>query len=85
MQDFVANPDEYNIKTLKESFLESGRIDAEYYLPKYEDYTKAVSAYAGGVAPLNEVCMIQDDNYTPEAKQVYRYIELADIGKSGIL
>ena len=83
MQDFVANPDAYNIKTLKESFLESGRIDAEYYLPKYEDYTKAVSAYAGGVAPLNEVCMIQDDNYTPEAKQVYRYIELADIGKSG--
>lgn len=83
MQDFVANPDAYNIKTLKESFLESGRIDAEYYLPKYEDYTKAVLAYAGGVAPLNEICMIQDDNYTPEAKQVYRYIELADIGKSG--
>ena len=83
MQDFVANPDAYNIKTIKESFLESGRIDAEYYLPKYEDYTKAVSAYAGGVAPLNEVCMIQDDNYTPEAKQAYRYIELADIGKSG--
>lgn len=83
MQGFVANPNAYNIKTLKESFLESGRIDAEYYLPKYEDYTKAVSAYAGGVAPLNEVCMIQDDNYTPEAKQVYRYIELADIGKSG--
>lgn len=83
MQDFVANPDAYNIKTLKESLLESGRIDAEYNLPKYEDYTKAVSAYAGGVAPLNEVCMIQDDNYTPEAKQTYRYIELADIGKSG--
>ena len=83
MQDFVANPDAYNIKTLKESFLESGRIDAEYYLPKYEDYTKAVSAYAGGVAPLYEICMIQDDNYTPEAKQAYRYIELADIGKSG--
>lgn len=83
MQGFVANPNAYNIKTLKESFLESGRIDAEYYLPKYEDYTKAVSAYAGGVAPLNEVCMIQDDNYTPEAKQTYRYIELADIGKSG--
>lgn len=83
MQDFMANPDAYNIKTLKESFLESGRIDAEYYLPKYEDYTKAVSAYAGGVAPLYEICMIQDDNYTPEAKQAYRYIELADIGKSG--
>lgn len=83
MQDFVANPDAYNIKTLKESFLESGRIDAEYYLPKYEDYFKAVSVYAGGAIPLSEVCTIEDDSYTPDAKQSYRYIELANIGKSG--
>ena len=46
MQDFVANPDAYNIKTLKESFLESGRIDAEYYLPKYEDLTLFVQNYS---------------------------------------
>ena len=83
MQDFAANPDAYNVKTLKESFLESGRIDAEYYLPKYEDYIKAVSAYAGGVAPLGEVCVIKDGNYTPERGVKYRYIELANIGRSG--
>lgn len=83
MQDFAANPDAYNVKTLKESFLESGRIDAEYYLPKNDDYFKAISAYTGGVAPLCEVCTIRDGNYTPEAKQAYRYIELANIGKSG--
>lgn len=83
MQNFVANPDTYNIKTLKESFLESGRIDAEYYLPKYDDYFRAVSTYAGGAIPLCEVCTIKDSNYTPETKQVYRYIELANIGKSG--
>lgn len=83
MQDFAANPDAYNVKSLKESFLESGRIDAEYYLPKYEDYIKAVSAYAGGVAPLGKVCSIKDSNYTPEHSMKYRYIELANIGKSG--
>lgn len=83
MQDFAANPDAYNVKSLKESFLESGRIDAEYYLPKYEDYIKAVSAYAGGVAPLGKVCSIKDSNYTPEYGMKYRYIELANIGKSG--
>lgn len=83
MHDFAANPDSYNVKTLKESFLESGRIDAEYYLPKYEDYVKAVSAYAGGVAPLGKVCAIKDSNYTPEHGVKYRYIELANIGKSG--
>ena len=83
MQDFVANPDAYNVKTLKESFLESGRIDAEYYLPKYEDYINVVSAYAGGSAPLGKVCTIKDSNYTPEHGVKYRYIELADIGRSG--
>lgn len=83
MQDFAANPDAYNVKTLKESFLESGRIDAEYYLPKYEDYINVVSAYAGGVAPLGKVCTIKDSNYTPEHGVKYRYIELADIGRSG--
>lgn len=83
MQDFAANPGTYSVKTLKESFLESGRIDAEFYLPKYEDYVNAVLAYAGGVAPLGDVCAIKDSNYTPEHGEKYRYIELANIGKSG--
>ena len=83
MQDFAANPDAYNVKTLKESFLESGRIDAEFYLPKYEDYVNVVSEYAGGSAPLGKVCTIKDSNYTPEHGVKYRYIELANIGKSG--
>lgn len=83
MQDFAANPDAYNVKSLKESFLESGRIDAEYYLPRYEDYITAVSAYAGGVASLGDVCTINDRNYTPKKGIKYRYIELANIGKSG--
>ncbi|WP_314055180.1 restriction endonuclease subunit S [Porphyromonas catoniae] len=55
MQDFVANPDAYNIKTLKESFLESGRIDAEYYLPKYEDLTLFVQNYSLGSLPLSDI------------------------------
>lgn len=83
MQNFVANPDAYNVKTLRQSFLESGRIDAEYYLPKYEDYVNAVSVYSGGVAPLRRVCTIKDSNYTPKHGTKYRYIELANIGNSG--
>lgn len=55
MQDFVANPDAYNIKTLKESLLESGRIDAEYYLPKYEDLTLFVQNYSLGSSPLSNI------------------------------
>ena len=83
MTDFAANPDAYNVKTLKESFLETGRFDAEYYLPKYEDYCRLVQSYANGYEPLGDACDIKDTNYTPEAGVRYKYIELANIGKSG--
>ena len=83
MTDFAVNPDAYNVKTLKESFLETGRFDAEYYLPKYEDYCRLVQSYSNGYEPLNDACDIKDTNYTPEAGVRYKYIELANIGKSG--
>ena len=83
MTDFAANPDAYNVKTLKESFLETGRFDAEYYLPKYEDYCRLVQSYSNGYELLGDACDIKDANYTPEAGVRYKYIELANIGKSG--
>lgn len=36
-----------NIKTFRESFLVSGRLDAEYYLPQYEHYLEVLSNYVG--------------------------------------
>ena len=83
MKDFAANPNSYNTLSLKESFLETGRFDAEYYLPKYEDYCKLIQSYSNGYELLKTACDIQDINYTPEAGQLYKYVELADIGKSG--
>ena len=83
MTDFVVNPDAYNVKTLKESFLDTGRFDAEYYLPKYEDYCRLVQSYSNGYELLGNVCNIKDANYIPETGVRYKYIELANIGKSG--
>lgn len=83
MKDFAANPNAYNTLSLKESFLETGRIDAEYYLPKYEDYCKLIQSYSNGYELLKTACDIQDINYTPEDGRLYKYVELADIGKSG--
>lgn len=80
---FAANPDQYNVKSLKESFLENGRIDAEYYLPKYEDYCSLVKAYPNGYELLGESCSIKDTNYNPKTGVRYIYIELANIGQSG--
>lgn len=83
MTDFAANSDAYNVKTLKESFLDTGRFDAEYYLPKYEDYCRLVQSYSNGYELLGNACNIKDANYTPESGVRYKYIELANIGKSG--
>ncbi len=83
MTDFAANPEAYNVKTLKESFLETGRFDSEYYLPKYEDYLRLVQSYPNGYALLGDVCSIKDNNYTPKNGVRYKYIELANIGKAG--
>lgn len=83
MTDFAVNPDAYNIKTLKESFLETGRFDSEYYLPKYEDYIKLVHSYPNGYDLIGNVCDIKDNNFTPFSGVQYKYIELANIGKSG--
>lgn len=83
MTDFVANTENYNIKTLKESFLETGRIDSEYYLPKYENYQRIVENYSEGFAPCAKVCTIKEANYIPLDDKLYRYIELSNIGKSG--
>lgn len=83
MTEFAANPEAYNVKTLKESFLETGRFDSEYYLPKYEDYVRLVQSYPNGYGLLGDMCEIKDYNYTPKNVIRYKYIELANIGKSG--
>lgn len=83
MTEFAANPNAYNVKTLKESFLETGRFDSEYYLPKYEDYVRLVHSYPDGYGLIGDVCDIKDPNYNPEDGVKYKYIELANIGKSG--
>lgn len=72
-----------NIKSLKNSFLATGRLDAEYYQPKYEEYQKHVLSYPHGWQPLMQVCNLKDINFTPDDFVTYQYIELADIGNSG--
>ncbi|MBQ9237892.1 MAG: restriction endonuclease subunit S, partial [Treponema sp.] len=49
-----------NIKKLKESFLQTGRLDSEYYLPRYEDYVHLVEHYRGGYGEFRDVCMANE-------------------------
>jgi type I restriction enzyme, S subunit len=83
LKDFEPSKERVNVKTFKESFLSSGRLDAEYYQRKYEDYLSLIYSYSNGYDSLEAICTLKDENFTPEGKNEYKYIELADIGKSG--
>jgi len=81
--DFKPSTQNTNIKTFTQSFVASGRLDAEYYQPKYEDYIKLIFDYKDGWAKLSDICTLKDYNYNPNDQVKYKYIELSDIDKSG--
>lgn len=83
LKDFHPCTDPINIKSFKESFSSTTRLDAEYYQKKYEDYTKVIQRYTKGSESLSKVCDLKDINYIPKDDIEYKYIELSDIGKSG--
>lgn len=83
LQDFSPSQEAANIKSFKESFGSSGRLDAEYYQVKYEDYTSLIKSYSNGFDKLETVCNLKDNNYNPNENSVYKYIELSNIGKTG--
>ena len=79
LENFNPSNEKVSIKTLKESFLRTGRLDSEYYQPKYDDYLKKVLSYKNGYELLGECCTIKDKNFMPKDEAEYRYIELANV------
>ena len=61
----------------------AGRVDADYFQPKYEEIVKAIKGYAGGWDRLGNLANLKDKNFSPEHETPYKYIELADIGTNG--
>ena len=60
-----------------------GRIDAEYFQPKYEEIVHAIQSYAGGWDRLKNLLNLKAQNYYPKDRQEYKYIELANIAGNG--
>ena len=83
LNDFTASSNSCNVKTLKESFIETGRLDSEYYQPKYDDILHHIQAYKYGSKNLAEICDIKEENFIPKDDTTYKYVELANIGKYG--
>ncbi len=83
LNDFTPSQNNINIKNLSESFAVSGRLDAEYYQEKYEDYEKLIKDYPYGYDNLSNVCILKDENCKPQEAQEYKYIELSNVGSFG--
>lgn len=64
-------------------FINSGRLDAEYYLPKYEEIVDKISQYPYEHDKIGNLYILRDKNFLPDDNARYKYIELSDIGVNG--
>jgi restriction endonuclease S subunit len=62
------------VRQLKESFLKTGRLDSEFYLPKYDSIRNLVQTYKNGSIPLSKIAkiyrgsLISDSFYCDDTK-----------------
>lgn len=82
LTDFTPSNDPVNIKTFKESFATSGRLDAEYYSPKYEEIEKALTGYAGGYCQIKDAFTQNKSTFKIEENDTYQYVEIGSVNVS---
>jgi restriction endonuclease S subunit len=85
LKDFTPSEKGINIKSFKESFLATGRLDAEYYQPKYEEMIKYIERFE--TERLNRIVSIKksiepgSDAYETEG---IPFIRVANVSKFGL-
>ena len=67
-----------NIKSFKDSFAATGRLDAEYYQPKYENFEQRVMSHAQGFTTINDEYELVKATSLRD-KAAYNYIEIGDV------
>lgn len=81
LKDWQPNNAPVNIKQLKESFLTSGRLDAEYYQPKYDEIENIIKNYKNGTEVIGDL-FTQNTEVCDFKEEAYNYIEIGDINIS---
>lgn len=72
-----------NVKTIQQSYYIYDRLDAEYYLPKYDEIIDKIFQYPYGHDKIGNLYILRNKNFLPDDKVQYKYIELSDIGVNG--
>jgi len=78
LKDWQPSTENINCKSFKESFFATGRLDAEYYQPKYEDYNDVIMVNQQGYSFIRNE--FEHINESPKlTKKGYNYIEIGDV------
>jgi hypothetical protein len=85
IKDFQPSQESKNIKSFSESFLATGRLDAEYYQPKYEEIISKIKQQKydllGNLVSIKKSVEPGSDAYSDEGLP---FLRVADYNKFGI-
>lgn len=85
LKNFEPSKEGINVKSLKDSFLSSGRLDAEYYQPKYEEIVSKVKErnfdILSNLVTIKKSVEIGSANYAEEG---IPFLRVADFSKQGL-
>jgi restriction endonuclease S subunit len=76
LDNFTSSTQSVNIKSFKDSFGTTGRLDAEYYQPKYDDIEGKINNYANGCAEFSLFIKNFSTGYPYKSED---YIEVAGV------
>ena len=66
LKDWQPTEESIAVKSFSESFLSSGRLDAEYYQPKYDQVEEHIKNYSGGWDYLGNKFLVETGEYSDE-------------------
>ena len=73
-----SNNNPVSVKKLSESFYKTGRLDADYYQPKYDEYYRLVCSYPKGYSLVKDA-FIQVYDKCDRTNSCYPYVEIGDV------
>ncbi len=60
----------------------AGRIDAEYFQPKYDEIINAIKAYTGGYSTISKEFRQNKSTFETDNEKLYKYVEIGSINVS---